>query len=92
MMMNNQNTSGTENVSNNNLNPPVNPENTNVSEKPDINSILNGTSDQIGNTSENLNSESIPKNEPGVGNVPVQATQSVVDPSLNNNPVVPTIL
>ncbi len=91
MMMNNQNTSGTENVSNNNLNPPVNPENTNVSEKPDINSILNGTSDQIGNTSENLNSESIPKNEPGVGNVPVQATQSVVDPSLNNNPVVPTI-
>ncbi len=48
-MMNNQNTSGTENGSgNNNLNPQMNQENFSSSERPNINSILNENSNQFG--------------------------------------------
>ena len=91
-MMNNQNASGTENVSDNNsLNPQINPGNINSSERPNINSILNGENNTDVNGGQGEINSAVPVIESIPQSVPVQ-TSTTVNPSMSDNStVVPTV-
>ncbi len=96
MMMNNQNTSGSDRMSeNNNLNPQTNSGNINSSERTNINSILNGSNSLGNESSQEQNSTTISNLESIPQTGAVTSTTSVETPStvnpINNDVVIPKI-
>ena len=82
MMMNNQNTSGSDRMSeNNNLNPQTNSGNINSSERTNINSILNGSNSLGNESSQEQNSTTISNLESIPQTGAVTSTTSVETPS-----------